>query len=282
MSLKQIIKKLVPTSIRLKLSRIINSKQLYSLNKMQCETVNLLSSKEVNMENIFRNAEIQNSWKKWQVKLDNLKIPDSTGGVNPGDRRAIFFLTRYFKPKTLLEIGTHIGASTVNIASALQYNHIDLQEKPTLRTVDIRDVNSIKEKPWLQFGSNKSPIDMIENLELELFVEFVTNTSINYFEKSTEMYDFIFLDGDHAAKTVYKEIPIALSKLNKGGIILLHDYFPKGKPLWSNNHVIPGPYLATERHIAEGADIVILPLGSLPWPTKLNSNVTSLALLLKK
>ena len=74
---------------------------------------------------------------------------------------------------------------------------------------------------------------------------------------------------------------MALDKLNKGGVILLHDYFPNGKPLWSNNYVVEGPYLATERLINE-IEIDILPLGNLPWKTKMESNKTSLALCLKK
>jgi len=65
-------------------------------------------------------------------------------------------------------------------------------------------------------------------------------------------------------------------------MILLHDYFPEMKPLWSDGSVFPGPFLAVNRLVKEGADLVALPLGSLPWPTKLQSNVTSLALLLRK
>lgn len=257
-------------------------KQLNALKKIQCDTTNLLSSKEVNLINIFNNEKILNSWKNWQDKMDSVNIPDFTGGVNPGDRKAIFFLIRHFKPKSVLEIGTHIGASTVNIASAIINNQTELKIKPTFRTLDIRDVNSVSEKPWLQYGTDKSPLELIKNFEFDSFVEFITDTSFNYFEKTTETYDFIFLDGDHSAKTVYQEITMALDKLNKGGIILLHDYFPNGKPLWSNNSVIYGPFWATELLIKERADIVILPLGGLPWKTKLNSNFTSLALCLKK
>jgi len=78
---------------------------------------------------------------------------------------------------------------------------------------------------------------------------------------------------------VYREIPVALRLLNPGGVILLHDYFPDVKPLWSNGVVIRGPFAATERLKAEGARIEVLPLSELPWPTKLGSSVTSLALL---
>jgi hypothetical protein len=86
---------------------------------------------------------------------------------------------------------------------------------------------------------------------------------------------------DLFTKTVYKEVTAALNLLNKGVLILLHDYFPNLKSLWSNGSVIPGPFLAIKRLIDENVNIHILPLGELLWPTKLGSNVTYLALLSK-
>ena len=115
----------------------------------------------------------------------------------------------------------------------------------------------------------------------KLFIEFITDTSLDYFARCDNKFDFIFLDGDHAANTVYKEVPAALTLLNEGGMILLHDYFPNLKPLWSNGSVIPGPFLATEYLKVQGANIVVMPLGLLPWPTKVQSNITSLALLFR-
>lgn len=100
-------------------------------------------------------------------------------------------------------------------------------------------------------------------------------------EKCEQRFDFIFLDGDHAAKTVYREVSAALKLLNPGGVILLHDYFNDLKPLWSNNILLAGPYLGVRRIREEGVPVRVIPLGQLPWPTKLGSNVTSLALLVK-
>ncbi len=68
---------------------------------------------------------------------------------------------------------------------------------------------------------------------------------------------------------------------SKGGSILLHDYFPDLKPLWSYRNVIPGPWLATQRLKLEGADFNVVPFGELPWMTKFDSKVSSLALLAK-
>lgn len=290
MNLKKKIRNIVPASIRNKIPALVKSqvkkttelRELNSVKKIEPETSNLLSEEQVDLNNIFYSTQIKESWEKSQEKIKSFNIPDLTGGINPGDRKAIFFLIRHFKPKAILEIGTHIGASTVNIAAALDHNKNETKMESKLKTLDIRDVNSQSEKPWVQFGMEMSPIEMIKKLKYESFVEFMTDTSLNYLENTNETFDFIFLDGDHSAKTVYKEIPLALNKLNKGGVVLLHDYFPNGKPLWSNNSVIYGPYLACQRHIAEGANICCIPLGSLPWPTKLNSNCTSLALLLKQ
>lgn len=93
-------------------------------------------------------------------------------------------------------------------------------------------------------------------------------------------FDLIFLDGGHEASTVYQEVPAALKLLNPGGLILLHDIYPDQRPLWSDGFVVPGPWLAIERFKKEGAKVTVKPLGALPWPTKLDSNVTSLACLI--
>jgi len=179
-----------------------------------------------------------------------------------------------------LEIGTHIGASTIHIALALK--NIMAKDRflhCKLITVDIKDVNDEITKPWLKYGCTLSPKDMTIKLDCSELVEFITLPSHIYFSRCNKKFDFIFLDGDHSAKTVYIDITNALQFLNKNGFILLHDYYYKLKPLWSDGKVIPGPYLATNRLIYEGNNIKVLTFGNLPWQTKMNSNATSLALL---
>jgi hypothetical protein len=152
----------------------------------------------------------------------------------------------------------------------------------SLVSVDIYDVNSTTSGPWLRHGATKSPRAMICEMGYEPYVEFIVDTSLSYLAKCRRRFDFIFIDGDHAAKTVYQEIPAALRALNQNGVILLHDYSPNLKPLWSNGSVIPGPFLATERLGKEGANLIVLPLGELPWPTNHQSRLTSLALVLRR
>ena len=158
-------------------------------------------------------------------------------------------------------------------------NKIENGSPANLISVDIANVNDPVTKPWLKYGTRNSPIEMIKTMDFEPFVDFINDTSENFLVCSEQKFDFIFLDGDHSVRTVYKEIPIALKYLKKDGLILLHDYFHNLKPLWSNGSVIPGPFLATERFRVEGTKLTVLPLGELPWSTKLSSNITSLALL---
>jgi predicted O-methyltransferase YrrM len=211
-------------------------------------------------------------------------LPDMSGGVNRGDQQLIFHLTRFLKPKQILEIGTHIGASTSHFAIAMA-EYASTQEH--VDTVDIRDVNCATAKPWASFGSKCSPVELIEKINATKYVSFHVATATEFLEATPNTYDLIFLDGDHSADAVYREIPLAMNKLKDGGVILLHDYFPDLRPLWSGDiskgmmhmDVIPGVYLAVNRLIKEGCQIKVTPFGELPWPTKLGSNVTSLALL---
>jgi predicted O-methyltransferase YrrM len=217
-------------------------------------------------------------WPAVAAEVDRFTITTTAGGVNPGDRRALYYLIRGFKPARVLEVGTHIGASTVHIAAALRANGGGAAGGTgSLTTVDITDVNDPATRPWEGYGSRLSPSSMIAQMGMGGVVRFVTSPSIAFLETATESFDLIFLDGDHRAATVYRELPAALRRLRPGGLILLHDYFPGGRPLWAGDPVITGPWLGVERLRREGAQFQVLPLGELRWPTKLGRSVTSLA-----
>ena len=220
-------------------------------------------------------------WRELEPELARtIGTANLPGGVNPGDRRAIFSLLRSLAPQSVLEIGTHVGASTIHIIAALRLNRLrDPSQAPRLTTVDILDVNDPANGPWRKLRLPHPPREMAARLGAASWTRFVAQPSLEYLTTSGERFDLIFLDGDHAAKTVYREVPAALRALNPGGVILLHDFFPHLRPLWSDGSVLPGPWLATRRLQKEGARFEVFPLGSLPWPTKLGSTVSSLALM---
>lgn len=283
MNIKQLAVRILPGFIKTQIiskRRSIEHDRFKKINPIKCDTKNLRSIKEVNLPDIFNSKLISDLWNESENELAAFSIPDGTGGVNPGDRRAIYYLISHFNPTAVLEIGTHIGASTLHIASALS-RRSENGKTGKLTTVDIVDVNSEEKKPWLHFGSQFSPAEMVNKLNYGQIVTFVKGKSL-HFLSDNQKFDFIFLDGDHSSETVYKEIPAALKLLSPNGVILLHDFFPGNKPLWSDGSVKHGPVTATDRHIHEGANLAVLPLGSLPWFTKLDSNITSLALLMRK
>jgi predicted O-methyltransferase YrrM len=237
----------------------------------------LRNVRDVDLAAVFANATFAEEWLQVASEMSKLGITDNAAGVNPGDRRALYCLIRHLKPKTVLEIGTHIGASTAHIVAALR-KHPGIGSF-RVDTVDIYDVNDPKEGPWATMHSMHPPAELMRALGCAAAVTFHAKDSLDYMSACKLKFDLIFLDGDHAAARVYREVPAALKLLNPGGYILLHDYFPSSQPLWQNGSVERGPYEAVHRLQSEGAAIEALPLGALPWPTKQNSNVTSLAVL---
>jgi predicted O-methyltransferase YrrM len=213
------------------------------------------------------------AWDKVQDDLNAARLTETFDGINPGDRRAISALVAYLEPQRVLEIGTHIGASTVAIASTLAGTGAQVT------SVDVLDVNDPRSRDWERYGMARSPAELVIGLTP---VEFVVSDSVAYLTNTSDKYDFIFLDGDHSAATVYRELPLAVSRLRSGGTVLLHDYFPAGQPLWPDGKAILGPWLATRRLIDEGVPIKVKPLGSLLWPTKQGTNRTSLAVALSE
>ncbi len=219
-------------------------------------------------------------WEEVEALVREVQITADAGGVNPGDRRALYYLVRRLQPRAILEVGTHIGASTTHLGLALR--RLAEEDRATSRqlvSVDIEDVNDPVTRPWDHYGATYSPAEATHRLGLDDYVQFTRASATSFMQSAENRYDLIFLDGDHSAGAVYRELCAALRILNPGGSILLHDFFPDGEPLWSNGSVIAGPWRAVSRLRREGAAIEVAPLGELPWATKLGSNVTSLALV---
>lgn len=279
--LKKLVIDLLPQFVLNNLIARSDRKKLSGVPRMKCETTHLRTLSASQLSSIFHTGDTDGRWNEWSEKLDGFGIPDMTGGVNPGDRRALFYLVSALQPNRILEIGTHIGASTIHLAAGLESttSPSDKDRAKELVSVDIADVNDEQTRPWLMHGTDRSPAQMIKALAIGFDVTFVPSPSLDFLSRTEQRYDMIFLDGDHSGANTYQEIPAAIDRLSPDGVVLLHDYFPDLKPLWKNGVVIPGPFQAVQRLLREGADIQVLPLGELPWPTKLGSNRTSLALL---
>jgi len=249
--------------------------------EIKCTSEALAAIDESRIRSILADDRVAAEWPTIARQLATLGITERAQGVNPGDRRALYCLVRALRPNRVLEVGTHIGASTVHIAAALRATKREGSPPGSFTTVDILPVNDPATRLWERYGSRLSPAAMMQQLGVGDMVEFNTGPALEFMASAPGKYDFIFLDGDHAAATVYRELSAACAMLAPQGVIVLHDFFPGGRPLWAGGTVIPGPWLATERLVAEGAKLRVLPLGDLPWPTKLGGNTTSLAVVAK-
>lgn len=247
-----------------------------TLPKQEFDSGNLCEVDRFLLADIFKNEDITAAWEKDHIEIKELYGDDEKmGGVNPGDRRALYYLIMALNPQNVLEVGTHVGASTLHIARALKR----LNQNGRMTSVDIADVNHPDRGAWKELGLSRSPRGFAQHLECIDQIDFHTGACLDLMRTTRNRYDFIFLDGDHSAGAVYQEVSAALSLLKKGGAILLHDYHPEAKSLYPDNATIFGPFYALERIRKENAAIDVLPLGDLPWPTKQGKNVTSLALV---
>ncbi len=241
--------------------------------------INIKKTKFISAEiidGIFNNDEIRNNYNISKKKIDTLNLPELTGGINKGDQRALFYLTSYFKPFKILELGTHIGCSTINIASAMQ---VDTSNK--MITVDFTDVNSDKEKIWLKYNSPSSPKENLYKLGLSNKVEFITSDTINFLTKCNLKFDFIFIDAGHDFLNVFKDLSLSINLLDNGGFLIIHDFYDYNHFKY-NEIKMNGPYLAVKKLFKKNTDLKIYKINKLPWETKNNSKITSLAIIYKE
>ena len=253
-----------------KLFRKLYEKTLLNL----CKKVEFLEENltyKIDTDKILKDENIQKKFFEIDKEIKKLELPNLTGGLSPDDQRLLCNIINVFNPKKVLEIGTHIGSSTVSIALAMHEKNTEY----FIKTVDLKDVNDEIKKPWLDFKSNNSPRNNLKFLNVDKFVEFKKSDSLNFLKEETEKYDFIFLDGSHRADYVYKELALASQLLNPNGVILLHDYYENSNP-------IPGPHEAFKRANKENKLIGIYNFANLPWIKKSNGCDSSIAILYKK
>lgn len=265
------------------LLRLRNTFGLCRVSRVACDASRLGTVIPEDLERSLTDPLLRQEWKELEPILAQLGLPELAGGVNVGDRRALYYLVRQLQPRRILEIGTHLGSSTIALALAAKRLRSGTDCVPaTITTVDIADVNDPVSGAWVRSGARCSPRALMEQLGCAGFVTFRVENSLDFLRQGKEeAYDLIFLDGDHSAAAVYREVPAALQRLAPSGVVLLHDYYPNLAPLFSDGEVRYGVCLGVQRLRKEGASFDVLPLGALPWETKLGSCVTSLALVVR-
>jgi predicted O-methyltransferase YrrM len=278
--MKQLIKKILPDKVLHVALDMRDKRRLSAVPPCPFDATKLgESSAFLSPLPFFSDPATGDLWKVVHEEICGVFADDHImGGINPGDRRALFYLIWALKSAKVLEIGTHIGASTLYIARALKY----VADDAVVTTVDLLDVNDPLNGPWKQLGLPMTPAACADRLGCLEHIVFKASSALAFMANTDQKFDFIFLDGDHSADAVYREVSSALRLLNKGGVILLHDYYPGARPLFPDGNIISGPHRALVRITRENPLIEVRPLGALPWETKQGSHMTSLALVTKR
>lgn len=128
------------------------------------------------------------------------------------------------RPSRLLQIGAYTGDASVWMYNNILYNYTDSV------LVDV-DTWEGSDEP-VHHGMNWSSVETIYDAKTSAarhtmqIVKF-KGTSDWFFRNNMELYDFIYVDGDHTASGVMKDAVHAFDVLKPGGILAFDDY------LWS-------------------------------------------------
>ena len=143
-------------------------KNLAAISAQCFEHSALRKANIISLGELLNDEEITAEWKKSDNQPSLFRQPDGTGGVNLGDRRAIFHLVRGLWVKSVLEIGTYIGASSFQIARVLSLNG----GESLMCSIDISEVNSNLVKHWLAYNASHSPREVVNLAGVGEKVEF--------------------------------------------------------------------------------------------------------------
>lgn len=147
----------------------------------------------------------------------------------------LYALISKFRPKTVLEIGTAEGYSTLCMAWAMSDNKINGK----IFTVDPKSHNQIIERK-IKIDKNDEPTTMSLSRE-ELWEKFALKEWIDKIEvisgysgeilktKHFPKIEFCYIDGSHVYETVKQDFFVTLKLVSDKFLILFDDYVPNDK-----------------------------------------------------
>lgn len=167
---------------------------------------------------------IKNSNEIWAKELVNIYEKDISfpASLSPSAGELYRSLVLNIAPKTIVEIGIFMGASTIWAASALK----DLEIDGKIYSIDLFNNKKIDENHF-EYVKN-----IMKSAEVSDIVNLFQLNSYIDFEKfipnlSNRKIDFLFIDGDHTPRGVTLDFIKFNDYLAIGGYIMLHDIFPE-------------------------------------------------------
>ena len=272
--MKRLVRNTLPVPVSNRLRRAAHARRLDRAPAVAVDVAPLPRAAEVSFPELLRGDGIADGWARARAAIAEVfGAAALSHAMDAESCRSLYYLIRRFQPRSLLEIGTNCGVSTLYAAMAMQEYRQD-DAAPRLVTVDLFDVNNPLLAEAQHYGIATPPRELLERLNCAGLVGFAISRSTDYLNRRDGEFDFILMDHAPAADIAYRDLALAIQALRPGGHLLLHPYFPGGKPLRRGERVYPGFYLAVGR---AGAGLV-----AMPCPTADGLNRTSLALMVRE
>jgi predicted O-methyltransferase YrrM len=141
--------------------------------------------------------------------------------VNDGQKNFALNLGPFTQqPTRMLQVGAYTGDASIWLVE-----NIMKHPESVLIDVDTWEGSDEPSHHGMDWGTVEQVYDMkTYQARQERKVIKFKGTSDNFFKSNQEMYDFIYIDGDHTAYGVIKDAVSAYECLNVGGIIAFDDY----------------------------------------------------------
>lgn len=135
----------------------------------------------------------------------------------------LFALCEKLDPQSILEIGTNMGFSAVNMilnSNATRYVGFDLFEDATDETDD-KEMNA---KPRPVMDDVEALLKSYTKASV-LLVKGDTNLTLPQFLKTGEKFDFAFIDGGHSVETIRNDWHYVRKMMKPDGSVVFDDYY---------------------------------------------------------
>ncbi len=164
----------------------------------------------------------EHSLKLHPVQNEIIKYNDTLGKkkklqISINQCHFLYLLTRLFKPKKILEIGTFTGLSALSMC-------IGLEKDSKITTLDKNKETSLVAKNFFENAKVSEQIDII--------IDEAVN-SINKLISQKKLFDLIFIDADKENYKKYYELSINL--LKKDGFIIIDNVLWHGEVVDKKN-----------------------------------------------
>ena len=158
-----------------------------------------------------------------QTDPQMIQLDHADGNVSLEELRCIAKLVKYFEPKTLFEIGTFDGRTTMNMAlnaPAADIYTLDLPKAEIHKTE-----HRIKKGDQTFINKEESGTRFSNTEQAKQITQIYADSASYDYSQLAGKVDFVFVDGAHTYEYVKSDTEAAFTLLGStGGLIVWHDY----------------------------------------------------------